>query len=112
MEYFSWPGMPRLALHTQRTSSGDRFFFFFESGLCIYTLRAVHCTIMKDWVGALSTIPREHLRVIVFFFYNHVFVYMYLYICICIYVFVYIVCVSTHEGSYDYLLVRAVIDFK
>ena len=68
---------------------------------------------MKDWVGALSTIPREHLRVIVFFFiYNLVFVYMYLYICICIYVFVYIVCGSTDEGSYDYLLVRAVIDFK
>ena len=28
--------------------------------ICIYSLRAVRCTIMQDWVGVLSTIPREH----------------------------------------------------
>ena len=25
--------------------------------ICIYSLRAVRCTIMQDWVGVLSTIP-------------------------------------------------------
>ena len=53
--------------------------------ICIYSLRAVRCTIMKDWVGALSTIPREHLRVNNLVFVYMYFVYMYLYICICIY---------------------------
>ena len=38
------------------------------------------------WVGALSTIPREHLRVNIHLVFVYMyFVYMYLYICICIY---------------------------
>ena len=58
---------------------GDRFCFF-EADLCA-KLRGVCCTIMKDWVGALSTIPREYPGVN-----NLVLAYIcILYICIFIY---------------------------
>ena len=64
-------------------------FLFFEAGLCIYSLRAVRCTVMKDWIVACFVHLTQRTSSSDRFFHNVVFVYMYLYICICIYVFVY-----------------------